>query len=81
AQTLRTAAESREARAALAVERGAVEALRAALGLTPVGDGPLQVSDLRQAVDAMENRYRAVETHLRDLGQITAEARALDERD
>ncbi|WP_164045415.1 hypothetical protein, partial [Serratia marcescens] len=29
----------------------------------------------------MENRYRAVETHLRDLGQITAEARALDERD
>lgn len=81
AQTLRAAAENREARAALAVERGAVEALRAALGLAPVGDGPLQVGDLREAVDAMENRYRAVETHLRDLGQIAAEARALDERE
>ncbi|MBN8940750.1 MAG: AAA family ATPase [Rhizobiales bacterium] len=81
AQSLRAEAEAQAVHTALAVERREVEALRVALGLAPVGEGPLQVADARQAVDAMESRFRAVETHLRDLGRIAAETAALDERD
>jgi uncharacterized protein YhaN len=57
-------------RESVAFERSDVERLRGELGLPAMGDEPLRMADLREAVAAAATRFLAARDHERDLRQL-----------
>lgn len=60
-------ASADSARTERAWSRQNVEQLRADLGLPPLGDAPLQVGEVRDAIGMLERRFQAARDHARDL--------------
>jgi len=52
------------------IERAETDRLRQELGLPPLGDAPLRMADLREAIAATEARFLEARDHERDLRQL-----------
>jgi len=66
----RQEAEGETARAAVAFDRTSVAALRQDLGLAALGDAPLRMAEIRDAVERLERQHRDVRDQARDLARL-----------
>lgn len=69
-------AEARRAAEAARWDRTRAEALRATLGLPPLGDAPLRMADLRAAIAVRERAFQLWREHCRELERLDRDATA-----
>ncbi|BCP52001.1 hypothetical protein K32_06180 [Kaistia sp. 32K] len=65
-------AQAEAQRESIAFERAETDRLRAQLELPTLGDAPLRMADLRDAIAVAEARFRRARDHERDLKQLDA---------
>ncbi|WEK51981.1 MAG: AAA family ATPase [Candidatus Kaistia colombiensis] len=73
-------AQAAAQRETVQVERVETDRLRHELGLPPLGDAPLRMADLREAIAATEARFLQARDHERDMRQLEQAASDLASR-